>query len=131
MTAELQSHAEKRAILSIFDYIEQSTIESALTQTVLGLTEQISQYRQQLLEAKTTFNDFDEALTAELQSHAEKRAILSISDYIEQSTVESALTETVLELTQKTFSIQRGTCYQLKLHLMTWMQSLRLSYNPM
>ncbi|MHC5854776.1 hypothetical protein [Nostoc sp.] len=93
LTAELQSHAEKRAILSIFDYIEQSTIQSACIQTVLGLTEQISQYHQQLLEAKTTFNDFETALTAELQSHAEKRAILSIFDYIEQSTIESALTK--------------------------------------
>ncbi|MBD2509827.1 relaxase/mobilization nuclease domain-containing protein [Nostoc muscorum FACHB-395] len=101
ITQELQSHIEKKAILSIFDYIEQSAIESALTETVLGLTQQVSQYHQQLLEAKTTFNDFETALTAELQFHAEKRAILSISDYIEQSTVESALTETVLELTQK------------------------------
>ncbi|ACC85473.1 relaxase/mobilization nuclease domain-containing protein [Nostoc punctiforme] len=101
LTAELQSHPEKRAILSIYDYIEQSTIESALTETVLGLTQQISQYHQQLVEAKTTFNDFETALTAELQSHAEKKAILSIYDYIEQSTVESALTEAVLELTQQ------------------------------
>ncbi|MCW5319508.1 hypothetical protein GTQ43_39975 [Nostoc sp. KVJ3] len=101
LTAELQSHADQKAILSIFDYIEQSTIESALTQTVLGLTEQISQYRQQLLGAKTTFNDFDEALTAELQSHADQKTILSIFDYIEQSTIESALTETVLELTEQ------------------------------
>ncbi|MHC5930810.1 relaxase/mobilization nuclease domain-containing protein [Nostoc sp.] len=101
LTAELQSHAEKKAILSIFDYIEQSTIESALSQAVLGLTQQLSQYHQQLLEAKTTFNDFETALTAELQSHAEKRAILSIFDYVEQSTVESALTEAVLELTQQ------------------------------
>ncbi|WP_238845373.1 relaxase/mobilization nuclease domain-containing protein [Nostoc edaphicum] len=101
LTTELQSHAEKKAILSISDYIEQSAIESALSQAVLGLTQQVSQYHQQLLEAKTTFNDFDEAVTAELQSHAEKRAILSIFDYIEQSTIESALTETVLELTEQ------------------------------
>ncbi|MHC5916999.1 MAG: relaxase/mobilization nuclease domain-containing protein [Nostoc sp.] len=101
LTQELQFHAEKKAILSISDYIEQSAIESALSQAVLGLTEQLSQYQQQLLGAKTTFNDFDEALTAELQSHAEKRAISSISDYIEQSTIESALTQTVLELTQQ------------------------------
>ncbi|MBN3945030.1 MAG: relaxase/mobilization nuclease domain-containing protein [Nostoc sp. NMS7] len=101
LTAELQSHAEKRAILSIFDYIEQSAIESALTETVLGLTEQVSQYHQQLVAAKTTFSDFNEAVTAELQSHAENKAILSIFDYVEQSTVESALTETVLELTQQ------------------------------
>ncbi len=101
VTAELQSHVEKKAILSISDYIEQSVIESALSQTVLGLTQQLSQYHQQLVEDKTTFNDFDEAFTAELQSHVEKRAISSISDYIEQSTVSSALTETVLELTQQ------------------------------
>ncbi|MBE8989102.1 relaxase/mobilization nuclease domain-containing protein [Nostoc sp. LEGE 12450] len=107
-TAELQSHADQKAILSIFDYIEQSTIESALSQAVLGLTQQVSQYHQQLLEAKTTFNDFETALTAELQSHAEKRAILSISDYIEQSTVESALTETILELTQKLSQYKEG-----------------------
>jgi uncharacterized protein YeaO (DUF488 family) len=103
LTQELQSHAEKKAILSISDYIEQSAIESALTETVLGLTEQLSQYRQQLLGAKTTFNDFDEAFTAELQSHAEKKTILSIFDYIEQSAIESALTETVLGLTQQVY----------------------------
>ncbi|MBE8991716.1 MobF family relaxase [Nostoc sp. LEGE 12450] len=98
---ELQSHAQNKAILSISDYIEQSAIESALTQTILGLTEQLSQSHQQLLASKTTFNDFDEAVTAELQSHAQNKAILSISDYIEQSTVESALTQTILGLTEQ------------------------------
>ncbi|MEH1765884.1 MAG: hypothetical protein V7L30_05395 [Nostoc sp.] len=101
ITQELQSHVEKRAILSIFDYVEQSALESALTQTVLELTQQLSQYKEQLLRAKTTFNDLDAVLATELQSYLEKRAILSISDYIEQSTVESALTEAVLELTQQ------------------------------
>ncbi len=101
ITQELQSHTEKKAISSISDYIEQSTIESALTQTVLELTQQLSQYKEQLVTAKTTFNDLDAALANELQSHTEKKAISSISDYIEQSTVESALTQTVLELTQQ------------------------------
>ncbi|OYD90432.1 exonuclease V subunit alpha [Nostoc sp. 'Peltigera membranacea cyanobiont' 213] len=101
LTAELQSHAEKRAILSIFDYIEQSSIESTLAQTVLGLTEQLSRSHQQLVEYQTAFNDFEEVLTAELQSHAEKRAILSISDYIEQSAIESALNQSVLGLTEQ------------------------------
>ena len=107
LTAELQSHAVKKAILSIFDYIEQSTIESALTETVLGLTEQLSQYHQQLLEAKTTFNDFETGLTTELQSHAEKKAILSIFDYIEQSAIESALSQAVLGLTEQLFQYQQ------------------------
>ncbi|MGJ5634451.1 hypothetical protein ABF638_35350, partial (plasmid) [Nostoc sp. CALU 1950] len=129
LTAELQSHAEKRAILSIFDYIEQSAIESALTETVLGLTEQLSQYKEQLVKDKTTFNDFETALTAELQSHAEKRAILSIFDYIEQSTVESALTETVLELTQQLSQYKeqlvtaKATFYDLDAVLATELQS--------
>ncbi|WP_414516647.1 MobF family relaxase [Nostoc sp. PCC 9305] len=101
LTAELQSHAEKKAILSISDYIEQSAIESALAQAVLGLTEQLSQSHQQLVTAKSTFNDFETALTQELKSHAEKGAILSISDYIEQSAIESALTQAVLGLTEQ------------------------------
>ncbi|MGJ5632455.1 relaxase/mobilization nuclease domain-containing protein [Nostoc sp. CALU 1950] len=101
ITQELQSHTEKKAILSISDYIEQSTVESALTEAVLELTQQLSQYKEQLLTAKTTFNDLDAVLATELKSYTEKRAISSISDYIEQSTVESALTEAVLELTQQ------------------------------
>ncbi|BBD71021.1 relaxase/mobilization nuclease family protein [Nostoc commune NIES-4072] len=101
ITQELQSHTEKKAILSISDYIEQSTVESALTEAVLELTQQLSQYKEELVTAKTTFNDLDAVLATELQSYTEKRAISSISDYIEQSTVESALTEAVLELTQQ------------------------------
>jgi Relaxase/Mobilisation nuclease domain len=101
ITQELQSHVEKKAISSISDYIEQSTVESALTKTVLELTQQLSQYKEQLVTAKATFNDLDAVLANELQSHVEEKAISSISDYIEQSTVESALTQTVLELTQQ------------------------------
>jgi hypothetical protein len=101
ITQELQSHTEKKAILSISDYIEQSTVESALTEAVLELTQQLSQYKEQLITAKTTFKDLDAVLANELQSHVEEKAISSISDYIEQSTVESALTEAVLELTQQ------------------------------
>ncbi|OYD99973.1 hypothetical protein [Nostoc sp. 'Peltigera membranacea cyanobiont' 232] len=101
LATELQSYLEKRAILSISDYVEQSTVESALTEAVLELTQQLSQYKEQLVTAKTTFNDLDAVLATELQSYIEKKAISSISDYVEQSTVESALTETVLELTQQ------------------------------
>jgi hypothetical protein len=101
ITQELQSHVEEKAISSISDYIEQSTVESALTEKVLELTQQLSQYKEQLVTAKATFNDLDAVLTTELQSYIEKRAILSIAENIEQSTVSSALTETVLELTQQ------------------------------
>jgi hypothetical protein len=108
LATELQSYTEKRAISSISDYIEQSTVESALTEAVLELTQQLSQYKEELVTAKATFNDLDAVLATELQSYTEKRAISSISDYIEQSTVESALTETVLELTQKLSQYKEG-----------------------
>jgi Relaxase/Mobilisation nuclease domain len=91
----------QRAVDAISDYVEQSTVSSALTETVLELTQQLSQYKEELVTAKTTFNDLDAVLATELQSYAQKRAILSISDYVEQSAVESALTETLLELTQQ------------------------------
>jgi hypothetical protein len=110
LTAELQSHAENKAILSISDYVEQSAIESALTQAVLGLTEQLSQYKEQLVAAKSTFNNFETALTAELQSHVEKRAILSTSNSVEQSATESTLAKTLLA--------------ELKLHLKQMIQGL-------
>jgi Relaxase/Mobilisation nuclease domain len=91
----------QRTVDAISNFIEQSVVDDALAETLPQLTEQLSIYRQQLFRAKTAFNDFDEAVTAELQSHAENKAILSIFDYIEQSTISSALTETVLELTQQ------------------------------
>ncbi|WP_341532327.1 relaxase/mobilization nuclease domain-containing protein (plasmid) [Nostoc sp. UHCC 0302] len=101
ITTELQSHTEKKAISSISDYIEQSVIESALTQTVLELTQQLSQYKEQLITIKATFNDLDTVLANDLQSIRDNRVISSISDYVEQSVIESALTQTVLELTQQ------------------------------
>ncbi|MHC5915914.1 MAG: relaxase/mobilization nuclease domain-containing protein, partial [Nostoc sp.] len=96
-----QQLRSQRAMDAISDFIEQSVVESTLSETLPQLTEQLSQYRQQLEARRTAFDGLDAAITQELQSHVEKRAISSIYDYIEQSTVESALTEAVLELTQQ------------------------------
>jgi hypothetical protein len=98
---EEQRLSSPKAVDAISNFIEQSVVDDALAETLPQLTEQLSIYRQQLFRAKTAFNDFETALTTELQSHAQKKAILSISDYIEQSAIESALTQTVLELTQQ------------------------------
>jgi Relaxase/Mobilisation nuclease domain len=98
---EEQRLSSQRAVDAISDFIKQSVVDDALAETLPQLTEQLSIYRQQLFRAKTAFNDFETALTTELQSHAEKKAILSISDYMEQSAIESALTETVLGLTEQ------------------------------
>jgi predicted XRE-type DNA-binding protein len=101
LATELQSRTEKRAISSISNYVEQSAISRALTETLLEVTQQLSQYKEQLVTAKTAFNDLDAALAAELQFRTEKRAISSISDYVEQSAISRALTETLLEVTQQ------------------------------
>ncbi|MBD2533986.1 relaxase/mobilization nuclease domain-containing protein [Nostoc flagelliforme FACHB-838] len=102
-----QQLLSQRAVDAIAENIEKSVVESALTETVLELTQQLSQYKEQLVIAKTTFNDLNAVLATELQSYLEKRAISSISDYVEQSTVSSALTQTVLELTQQLSQYQQ------------------------
>jgi hypothetical protein len=100
-----KSDAEQRAsselINTISNFIEQSAVDNALVETLPQLAEQLSQYNQQLSAGRTAFDELSSAITQELQSHTENKAILSISDYIEQSTVESALTEAVLELKQR------------------------------
>ncbi|RCJ16996.1 hypothetical protein A6V25_29680 [Nostoc sp. ATCC 53789] len=102
---QAKSDAGQRAISelinTISDFIEQSAVDDALIETLPQLAEQLSQYRQQSEAGRTAFDELSSAITQELQSHTEKKAILSISDYIEQSSVESALTETVLKLTQQ------------------------------
>ncbi|MBD2415748.1 hypothetical protein FACHB389_25985 [Nostoc calcicola FACHB-389] len=99
--AEREQLLSQRTVNAIADFIEQSVVDDALSETLPQLTEQLFQYRQQLAKNKAVFDGLDAAITQELQSHVEKKAISSISDYIEQSTVESALTQTVLELTQQ------------------------------
>jgi hypothetical protein len=97
----------QKAVDAVADLIEQSVVESALVEALPQLKEQLFGYWQQLKASKIAFNDFETALTAELQSHAEKRAILSISDYIDQSAIESALTQTVLGLTEQLSAYQQ------------------------
>ncbi|MHC5854775.1 hypothetical protein [Nostoc sp.] len=77
---ELQSHTEKRAIiLSISDYIEQSTVESALTETVLELTQQLSQNQQQLSAGRTIFDDLEAAIVYLEQLHRSQRAVDAVA----------------------------------------------------
>ena len=71
----MQSHAENKAILSIFDYIEQSTISSALTQTVLELTQQLSQNQQQQEAGRTIFDDLEAAIVYLEQLHRSQTTV--------------------------------------------------------
>jgi hypothetical protein len=107
ITEEEQRLRSQKAVDAVADLIEQSVVESALVEALPQLKEQLFGYWQQLKASKIAFNDFETALTAELQSHAEKKAILSISDYIDQSAIESALTQTVLGLTEQLSAYQQ------------------------
>jgi hypothetical protein len=76
---ELQSHVEKRAISSIYDYIEQSTVESALTEAVLELTQQLSQNQQQLEAGRTIFDDLEAAIVYLEQLHRSQKTVDAIA----------------------------------------------------
>ncbi|WP_223278655.1 DUF3991 domain-containing protein [Nostoc sp. 'Peltigera membranacea cyanobiont' 232] len=79
LATELQSYLEKRAISSISDYIEQSTVESALTETVLELTQQLSQNQQQLEAGRTIFDDLEAAIVYLEQLHRSQKTADAIA----------------------------------------------------
>ncbi|MFS0519548.1 relaxase/mobilization nuclease domain-containing protein, partial [Nostoc sp. UIC 10607] len=73
-----KSDAKQRASLelinTISNFIEQSAVESTLSETLPQLAEQLSQYRQQSDAGRTAFDELSSAITQELQSHTEKKA---------------------------------------------------------
>ncbi|MBN3959635.1 MAG: relaxase, partial [Nostoc sp. NMS8] len=79
LATELQSYLEKRAISSISDYVEQSTVESALTQTVLELTQQLSQNQQQLSAGRTIFDDLEAAIVYLEQLHRSQKPVDAVA----------------------------------------------------
>ncbi|MHC5821463.1 MAG: DUF3854 domain-containing protein, partial [Nostoc sp.] len=107
-----QRHSEQLLNL-ITDFIENSVTESALVQTLPELTEQISQYQQQLTETKTTFKQLDHLITQKQQLVSSQKTVDAITDFIEQSLVESTLTallpQLVEQLSQKTQQLAHKT----------------------
>ena len=71
-----------------------------MIETLPQLTEQLSEYHQNLSAVRTTYDELLAAIALKEQLLSQ-RTVDAISDFIEQSVVESALTETVLELTQQ------------------------------
>jgi hypothetical protein len=100
-----KSDAEQRAsselINTISDFISQSVVESTLVETLPQLTEQLSLYRQQLANNKTTFDELSSAIADVEQRLISQRTVDAISDFISQSVVESTLIETLPQLTEQ------------------------------
>ncbi|MBD2565265.1 MULTISPECIES: relaxase/mobilization nuclease domain-containing protein [Nostoc] len=99
--SDAKQRASSELLNTISDFIELSAVDDALSKTLPQLTEQLSQYHQQLANNKTTLDELSSAIADVEQRLRSQRAVDAISDYVEQSTVESALTQTVLELTQQ------------------------------
>ncbi|MHC5747432.1 MAG: relaxase/mobilization nuclease domain-containing protein, partial [Nostoc sp.] len=100
-----KSDAEQRAnselINTISDFIEQSVVESTLSETLPQLTEQLSQYHQQLSAGRTAFDDLSSAITDVEQRLISQRAVDAIANFIEQSAVDDALVETLPQLAEQ------------------------------
>ena len=88
-----QQLSSQRIIDPIIENIEYSAVESALTETLPQLIKQFSQYHQQLKGGKTRFHGLEAAITQIEQQLSSQRTILSIAQSIEQSLVESIITE--------------------------------------
>jgi len=98
--SDTEQQANSQLINSISDFIEQSAVDDALIETLLQLAEQLSQYHQQLSAGKTPFDHLLAAIAQEDQLLSQ-RIVDAIADFLEQSVVESTLSETLPELTEQ------------------------------
>ncbi|MCC5625859.1 hypothetical protein LC574_33180, partial [Nostoc sp. CHAB 5715] len=78
----------------ITDYVEQSSVES-LEVNLPILIKELSQYQLSLTNGATTLDKLTTALIQSEQREISQLAINAIVDYVEQSSVESALAETL------------------------------------
>jgi hypothetical protein len=106
-----KSDAEQRAsselINTISDFIKQSVVESTLIEKLPQLTEQLSLYRQQLANNKTTLDDLVSAVAEKEQQLLSQRTVDAIADFISQSAVNDALVETLPQLTEQLSEYQQ------------------------
>ncbi|MBG1260638.1 relaxase/mobilization nuclease domain-containing protein [Nostoc commune] len=98
--SDAKQRADSELINTISDFIEQSVVESALIETLPQLTEQLSEYQQNLSAIRTTYDDLLAAI-AEREQLLSQRTADTISDFISQSVVESTLSETLPQLIEQ------------------------------
>ncbi|MHC5820144.1 MAG: MobF family relaxase [Nostoc sp.] len=82
------------AVNAITDYVEQSSVESLEVNLPL-LIKELSQYQLSLTNGATTLDKLTTALIQSEQRQISQLAINAITDYVEQSSVEEALAETL------------------------------------
>ncbi|WP_392476756.1 MobF family relaxase [Nostoc sp. C110] len=86
---------------AITENIQQSVVDDALVETLPQLTEQLYGYQQHLRGARTILDDFGAVIASIEQQISSKRTVDAISDFIEQSVVESTLTTLLPQLLEQ------------------------------
>ena len=101
----------ERIVNAITNFVEQSSIQVALAETLQPLMEEISHYQQDLTDGKITLDQLSSALAEQEKHQLSQLAVNAITDYVEQSSVESLevnLPLLIKELSQYQLSLTNG-----------------------
>jgi hypothetical protein len=100
--SQFEQHlSTKKTVLSVLENIEQSLVESALAETLPRLIEQLSKTCQQQKALKPAFDKISTRIEHEIQYLSSQRTVDAIAQNIEQSLVESIITETLPQLIEQ------------------------------
>ncbi|WP_339394319.1 relaxase, partial [Nostoc sp. UHCC 0870] len=91
----------QKAINTIAEFIEQSTIESVLEEALPSVIQELEQYQQESAKFTTTFNELKTAINQVEKHQLSQKAINAIAEFIEQSTIESVLEEALPSVIQE------------------------------
>ncbi|MHC5917148.1 MAG: DUF3854 domain-containing protein, partial [Nostoc sp.] len=101
----------ERIINAITNFVEQSSIEVPLAETLQPLIQKISHYQQDLTNGKITLDKLSSALAEQEKHQLSQLAVNAITDYVERSSVESLevnLPILIKELSQYQLSLTNG-----------------------
>lgn len=103
--------SSERIVNAITNFVEQSSLEVALAETLQPLIQEFSHYQQDLTNGKITSDKLSSALAEQEKHSLSQLAVNAITDYVEQSSVESLevnLPILIKELSQYQLSLTNG-----------------------
>ena len=103
--------SSERIVNTITNFVEQSSLEVALAETLQPLIQEFSHYQQDLTNGKITLDKLSSALAEQEKHQLSQLAVNAITDYVEQSSVESLevnLPILIKELSQYQLSLTNG-----------------------
>lgn len=103
--------SSERIVNAITNFVEQSSVEVALAETLQPLIQEISHYQQELVKGAATFNQLSSALAQKEKLDISQKAINAIADYTDQSSLESALVEILPSVINKLSQYQQDLAH--------------------